>query len=99
MIHPTKSHHITILKLSEVIELTRRSKTTLWQDCKDGIFPPSIKLGHKSVGYIEYEVQTVLHARAIGLTDNQVREVVSQLVEQRKQSASKLLQEYCGQAA
>ena len=82
---------IRILKQREVTANTGKSKTTIWQETKDGTFPPPIKLGYKATGYIEHEVQAVLHARAMGLSDKQLKELVASLVKQRKESASKLL--------
>ncbi len=53
----------TVLRLSAVIEVTGLSKSTIYALIKLGDFPLPIKLGERSVGWLESEVQDWLSAR------------------------------------
>ncbi len=46
-----------LLKIKEVIKLTRLSKTTIYQMAKDGQFPKPMKLGKRSSGWFEHEIE------------------------------------------
>ena len=52
MVTPTK-----FLKLPEVIILTAKSRSKIYQGVNDGTFPKQIKLGPRSVGWIESEIE------------------------------------------
>lgn len=82
---------IQIVRLSDVIFQTGLSKTTLWSHVRDGKFVPQIKLLGRASGYIQSEVDAVLTAIAGGLSDDEIKTLVSKLVEQRKQNANQLL--------
>jgi len=84
---------ITILRLPEVLIKSGSKRSTLWHQIKEGIFVPPIKLGGRSSGFIKHEIEAVIAARALGLPETEVKKLVRNLVERRKQSASKLLQE------
>mgnify|MGYP001418401396 CR=1 FL=1 len=84
--------NISILKPSEVLNLTSYSTSGLRRQVLDGLFPPQINLGSRSTGYIAEEVQMVLTARSIGMNDTQIRAIVNKLVEHRQVRASRLLE-------
>lgn len=46
-----------ILKLPEVIQKTGLSRSTIYAYKKEGIFPEPIKLGRRSVGWIEQDIE------------------------------------------
>ncbi|RUP78609.1 transcriptional regulator [Alteromonas sp. KS69] len=84
---------ITILRLPDVLIKSGSKRSTLWQHIKAGLFVPPIKLGGRSSGFIKHEVDAIIAAHAVGMDDTKVKELVIKLVEKRKESASKLLQE------
>ncbi|AYA64177.1 helix-turn-helix transcriptional regulator [Alteromonas sp. RKMC-009] len=84
---------VTILKLSETLKRVNRCKTSIWNDVKEGIFPPPIKTGKTSAGYIESEVDAVLLARSVNFSDDQLKDLVEKLVQKRQESASRLIAE------
>jgi len=45
-----------IIKLFEVQELTKLSRSTIYRLMKEGRFPSQIKLSKRSVGWVEKEV-------------------------------------------
>lgn len=83
--------NISILKPSEVLALTTWSTSGLRRQVLEGLFPPALNLGARSTGYIAEEVQAVLTARSIGMSDEELKSLVSRLVEYRKSRASRLL--------
>ena len=49
-----------ILKICEVIKLTRLSKTTIYNMAKEGRFPAPMKLGKRSSGFFQHEIDAWL---------------------------------------
>ena len=83
---------ISILKPAEVLNLTTWSTSGLRRQVLEGLFPPSLNLGARATGYIAEEVQTVLTARSIGMSDEELKNLVGRLVEYRKSRANRLLE-------
>ena len=52
-----------ILKVSEVINKTGLSRTTLWRLERSGKFPSSIKLSYNRVGWREHEIDEWIESR------------------------------------
>ena len=46
----------TILRLPETIKRTGKSRSSIYLDIKSGTFPQPIKLGVRSIGFIECEI-------------------------------------------
>lgn len=53
----------TLIKLPEVAALTRRSRTRIYADMDEGKFPKPVKIGQRSVAWVESEVRDWLDAR------------------------------------
>lgn len=83
--------NIQILRKPEVIKITGLSNTSIFERTRKGLFPTSVSLGGRAVGYLEHEVKAVLTARAAGHTDEQVRELVTSLQEMRVASCNELM--------
>lgn len=49
----------------------------------DGLMPPVIKLAKSRSAVIEDELDAVLRGRAIGMSNEQIREMIQRMVEQR----------------
>ena len=52
-----------ILRLPAVLRLTGRARTTIYEDIAAGRFPKPIKLGPRSVGWLQPEVEAWLSDR------------------------------------
>ena len=52
-----------ILKLPEVIQITGLARSTIYLWMKDKAFPTQIKLGERSVGWLEKDIQGWLDQR------------------------------------
>ena len=46
----------TILRLPETIKRTGKSRSSIYLDIKSGTFPQPIKLGVRSIGFVESEI-------------------------------------------
>tara|TARA_R110001592_G_scaffold13740_2_gene62810 strand:- start:31814 stop:32059 length:246 start_codon:yes stop_codon:yes gene_type:complete len=71
-----------ILRLKQVLDLTGLARATVYRYMADGLFPRNVKLGIRSVGWVESEVVEWIQAqievrdslpqsRAISLGSNQ----------------------------
>ncbi|MFT6909361.1 MAG: prophage regulatory protein [Oleiphilaceae bacterium] len=80
-----------ILRKAEVIQVTGLSNTSIFERTKDGLFPTSISLGGRAVGYLEHEVDAVVTARAAGQCDDQVRHLIKLLLKKRQETVNALL--------
>jgi prophage regulatory protein len=65
-----------ILRLPETIHRVRRSRSSIYSDVQRGVFPKPIKLGPRSIGWPEKEVDTILDARIAGESEDDIRELV-----------------------
>jgi prophage regulatory protein len=79
---------IRILRKTEVTQITGLSNTTIYERKKAGLFPTSISLGGRAVGYLNHEVAALLAALAANYTDEEIKQLVKLMLEQRKQNAS-----------
>ena len=81
------TNNIQLLRRPEVITLTARSRSSLQLDEKAGLFCPPIAIGFRAVAYLRHEVQAVIQARIEGKTPDEIKQLVFELVNQRKQIA------------
>jgi prophage regulatory protein len=87
----TMNNQTKILRKPEVIKATGLSNTSLFERTKDGLFPTSISLGGRAVGFLENEVTAVVTARAAGQDDDQIRHLVKLLITKRKTDVDALM--------
>jgi len=52
-----------IIRLKDVLETTGLARATMYKMMTDGVFPKSISLGERSVGWLESEVQDWILAK------------------------------------
>lgn len=52
-----------LLRLPQVIEITSRPKSTLYEDIKKGLFPKPVKIGPRASAWLESEVQRWVESR------------------------------------
>lgn len=73
-----------LLKLPAVLELTAIARSTHHKRIHEGLMPPPVRLGQNSVAYPEHEITAINNARIAGKTDDEIRELVSRLMADRK---------------
>ncbi len=54
---------MNILRTRDVTRVTGLSRTTVWRLERAGKFPPRMRLGENSVGWLEEEVQSWIESR------------------------------------
>jgi prophage regulatory protein len=69
----------------EVLQQTGISNSTLCKRISEGLFVPPVSLGERAVGWLQHEVNQVLAAMAQGKTHSEVRKLVKDLVQARKE--------------
>lgn len=77
-----------LLRFPEVISETGDARSTIYLRGSQGLFPPPIKLGPRSVAWPASEVAAINAARIAGWTDAEIRELVKRLVAARKSLAA-----------
>lgn len=89
-----------ILRIEAVKSLTgTRSHATIYAHVKAGLFPDSIPLGARAVGWPADEVQAVVAARVAGADDAELRALVQQLHARRRTKYEALLGSVLGNSA
>lgn len=79
--------NIELIRRPEVLKLTARSKSSLSLDEKNGLFVPPISIGNRAIAYRKVEVEAVVNARIQGKSNEQIKQLVSELINQRYQTA------------
>ena len=54
-----------VLRMPEVLSRIGLSRSTLWRLIRAGEFPRPIRLGRRSVGWIEYDVEAWIKSRSL----------------------------------
>ncbi len=80
-----KNTEIRFLRRAEVLKRAGYSNSTLHQRIDESLFPPSINLGGRAVGWLEHEVSATLSAFASGKTLSSVQELVKGLIAKREE--------------
>jgi prophage regulatory protein len=78
------SIHLKIERKPETLERYGISRSTFYTRIKDGLIPPTISLGDRAVGSLEHETSAVIATMAAGQTQDEIKSLVTSLVEARK---------------
>jgi prophage regulatory protein len=73
-----------ILRLPMVTDATGLPPSTLYAKITEGTFPPPVKLGLRSAGWPESEINVINAARIAGKSKKELRTLVVKLVANRK---------------
>jgi len=74
-----------LIRRSQKLTMTGRSKSSNYNDEQIGLCVPPISIGARSVAYILSEVEEVIKARIEGKAPEQIKDLVTHLIAQRKQ--------------
>lgn len=83
-----EAQSIRIERKPAVLNRTGMSHATLYRRISEGLFPPGVTLGNRSVGWLAHEVDTMLNAFAAGKTTTELQSIVKALIEKRQTLAS-----------
>lgn len=76
-----------LLKLPQVLGLTAKARSTHYNDIKDGLMTPPVKIGGEnshSVAWPENEIICINAARIAGKSNDEIRKLVTRLVADRQ---------------
>lgn len=76
-----------LLKKPEIFARHRFHNTTLYQQIRDGLFTPPVRMGANSSAWPEHESDAILRARVAGCSDDKIRDLVGKLVADRAKLA------------
>lgn len=83
---------MAIYKVREICKRNGgQAPSTFYADKAEGLWPESIKLGARSVGFPCEEVDQIIAARAAGATTEQIKALVKRLMAQRTKRLAELL--------
>ncbi len=75
---------MSILRLPAVkAETGHRSDASIYNAIRAGLFPTGVSIGQRAKGWPDYEVKAVNAARIAGKSEDEIRELVKVLHEQR----------------
>ncbi len=66
----------TILRLPAVREQLGRSRSSIYLDIQKGVFTKPVALGPRSVGWPDFEVDSICKARIAGKSEDDIRALV-----------------------
>lgn len=75
------------LRRHAVTETYGIGRSTIFDHVRDGLLPPSVRLGPRATGWPAGELERIFAARAAGAGDEAVRQLVAALVAARRQAA------------
>ena len=76
-------YKMKVLKLKNVINITALSRSTIYNKINEGIFPKPIQLGERAIGFLESEVQTFISLLVKGISKDEMRGAILNIVERR----------------
>jgi len=79
-----KQPEISFQKIDEVLNRVGFKRSTLLNKIRAGLWPPSIKLGYKAIGFVKHEIDEVLIALINGFSEEEIKALVKKLVIDRK---------------
>jgi prophage regulatory protein len=64
-------------------EFGHRSNASIYQGVRAGLITKPVPIGQRSVGWPDYEIKAIARARIAGQSEEQIRELVSRLHDDR----------------
>ena len=60
-------------------------KSSFYAHIEEGLLPPPIRLGKRSVGWLESEINAVIRARIQNRSDDEIKALVQQQIQKRRE--------------
>jgi prophage regulatory protein len=76
-----------LLRRPELRQRIGRSDSAIDNDVRDGLIPPPVRCGPRSVAWPSDEVDAIVNARIAGDDDDEIRALVTRLVAARRKSS------------
>ena len=75
---------ISMLRLPTVLRVRGVGKSTHYVDVQNGLVTPPVHIGERSVAWPDSEIEAIVAARIAGKSNDEIRELVSQLIAERQ---------------
>jgi len=75
----------SLIRLNQVEAKTGYKKSMVYDLMSKGVLPGSIRIGDRAVAWIASEIDSVIDARILGKTEEEIRTLVRNLIARRKQ--------------
>ncbi|SEN30411.1 helix-turn-helix transcriptional regulator [Nitrosomonas marina] len=75
-----------LIRIKDVIAISGLKRSTLYANISKGTFPSQIKLGERCSAWVESEILAVNQARIAGKSEQDIKELITQLKNQRQQN-------------
>ena len=72
-----------LLRLPEVLKLSGLCRSSLYSYIQKGLWPKPIRIGFRSVAWIESEVLSVNQARVLGKSNDKIKIMIFELYQKR----------------
>lgn len=76
------------LRLPDVSKRTGKPRSTIYKEVSDGLLPPPVRIGERSSGWPDSEIDAVNLARLRGQSNQEIKQLVAELVSARLQGMS-----------
>lgn len=83
-------NHPVIIRRPALLNYLQISRSNLYAKISKGLWPKPILLGVRSVGWLESENEQVLAAMIAGESTNDIKQLVSSLMKERKTIGRKM---------
>lgn len=77
-----------LLRRPELRQRIGRSNSAIDNDVRDGLIPPPVRCGPRSVAWPSDEIDAIVDARVADATDEEIRALVRRLIAARRKSAA-----------
>jgi|PlaIllAssembly_1097288.scaffolds.fasta_scaffold2347175_1 prophage regulatory protein len=74
-----------LLNMRVVLQAMNKSKSTMYRNIENGLFPKPVKIGGKRIAFPQTEVEAIINARISGSDDDAIKQLVIRLELARKQ--------------
>ena len=83
-----KAPDLQIMRKPQALNMLGISKSNFHNKINAGLLPTGITLGSNSTGYFKHEITAVLVAMATGKNQDEIKELVISLIDQRQHLAA-----------
>ena len=78
--------HPKIERCGAVLKRLSISRSNLYNKISKGLWPQPVQLGARAVGWQHHETDTMIAAMAAGKSDEDLKQIVDSLIENRKKT-------------
>ena len=83
---------LRVIRMNEVETRIGDSHSGAYVKVADGLLPKPVRIGARSVGIPEHELQAVIAARIAGKSDEEIRALVAALMASREELFARILE-------